>query len=69
MKPTTLLTRVLDQINEQFGNDVIYVNVYGKKMEVDFFNGYAYIYIDSSLSDKHYWTLLKVNSLLKNYLF
>lgn len=69
MKPTTLLTLVLKQINEQFENDLIYVKVYGKKMLVDFYDGHAYIYIDPSLSNERYSKLIKVNLLLKRYFF
>lgn len=69
MKPKAILKRVLNQINEQLVNEVIFVNVYGKKMEVDFFDGHAYIFIDEDLDTKRYSKLICVNSLLKRYLF
>lgn len=69
MKPTTILTNVLNQINEQIYNEEIYVQVYGKKMEALFCDGYFYICIDQSIPYSKYIKLIEVNSLLKNYIF
>ena len=69
MKPEVILSRVLNQINEQFGNDEIFVTIYGKKMDVDFIEGHAHIYIDLTLDTQRYTKLVLVNSLLKKYLF
>ena len=69
MKSTTILSNVLNQINEQIYNDEIYIKVYGKKMEAIFLDGYFYICIDPMLEHSKYIKLIEVNRLLKNYIF
>lgn len=69
MKATTILTKVLDQINEQIYNDDIFVTVYGKKMEAILINGYFHVCIDWSLSNAQVSKILTVNELLRNYVF